>query len=198
MVSIERTAFGSTRDGRAVELYKMRNATGLTICFMSYGGIITRIETADRHGQFRNITLGLAALADYEQGRAPYFGALIGRYANRIGGARFSLDGKQYHLAANNAPNSLHGGNRGFNEAVWKVEPRRTAEGIGAALAHVSPDGDEGYPGTLSVAVAYTLTDADEFHIDYGAATDRPTVVNLTNHAYFNLAGNGAGCVGDH
>ena len=196
--AIEKSSFGSTRDGRAVDLYTMRNARGLTVRFMSYGGIITRIDAPDRAGRMADITLGFDTLAHYQQRGAAHFGALVGRYANRIGGARFSLDGREYRLAANNGHNSLHGGTRGFNEAVWMVAPRPMADGVGATLSHVSPDGDEGYPGTLSVTVGYALTDSNELHIEYEATTDRPTVVNLTNHAYFNLAGNGSGSVADH
>lgn len=196
--AIEKSTFGSTRDGRAVDLYTMRNARGITVGFMSYGGIITRLDVPDRTGRMANITLGFDSLAHYEQRGAAHFGALVGRYANRIGGARFSLDGREYRLAANNGPNSLHGGTHGFNEAVWTVEPRHTANGVGAKLSHVSPDGDEGYPGTLNVTVAYALNNSGELHIDYEATTDKPTVVNLTNHAYFNLAGNGSGSVADH
>lgn len=196
--SIEQSAFGRTHDGRAVDLYTLRNAAGLTVRFMSYGGIITRIEAPDRTGRMADITLGFDTLAQYEQRGAGHFGALVGRYANRIGGARFSLDGKEYRLAANNGPNSLHGGTHGFNQAVWTVAPREMGNSVGATLSHVSPDGDEGYPGTLTVTVGYTLTDSNELHIDYQATTDRPTVVNLTNHAYFNLAGNGSGSVADH
>lgn len=195
--SIERAEFGSTRDGRAVAHYMLRNG-GLAVGFMSYGGIITRIEAPDRTGRIANVALGFSSLADYERWPAPYFGALIGRYANRISDATFSLDGKEYHLAANNGPNALHGGTRGFNEAVWAVERRETGDGVGAVLSHLSPDGDEGYPGTLRVRVTYTLTSTHEFRIEYEATTDKPTVVNLTNHTYFNLAGNGAGSVADH
>lgn len=196
--AVEKTAFGSTRDGRAVDLYTLRNTGGLTVRFMSYGGIITRVEVPDRTGRVADITLGFDSLADYEQRGAAHFGALIGRYANRIGGAKFSLDGHEYRLAANNGPNSLHGGTLGFNAAVWRVEPRELPHSVGAILLHVSPDGDEGYPGTLSLVVGYTLTDNNELHIDYEATTDKPTVVNLTNHAYFNLAGNASGSVADH
>ncbi len=195
--SMDTTMIGSV-DGRSVALYTMRNAAGLSVTFMSYGGVITRIEAPDRRGAMADITLGLPTLADYQNERAAYFGALIGRYANRIGGARFSLDGKEYRLAANNGPNSLHGGNRGFNAAVWDVQKRDIADGVGAVLAHVSPDGDEGYPGTLTASVTYALTNDGEFRIDYAATTDRPTVVNLTNHVYFNLAGNGSGSIADH
>ena len=196
--SIERMDYGHTDDGRSVELSTMRNAGGLAVSFMSYGGVITRIEAPDREGRIADITLGLPTLADYQRERAAYFGALIGRYANRIGGAEFSLDGRTYRLAANNGPNSLHGGKRGFNAAVWSVRTEKTAEGVAALLSHVSPDGHQGYPGTLHVAVTYTLTGHDEFRIDYAATTDKPTVVNLTNHAYFNLAGNGSGSIAEH
>ena len=196
--AIESAAFGTTGDGRPVERYTLRNRAGVLVQFMSYGGIVTRIETPDRAGRMADITLGFASAADYQQPHAGSFGALIGRYANRIGGARFSLDGTEYRLSANDGENSLHGGAHGFNRAVWTVAPHQSAAGIGAVLAHVSPDGDEGYPGALRVTVRYTLTEENEFHIEYEATTDRPTVLNLTNHAYFNLAGEGSGSIADH
>lgn len=196
--AIESAAFGSTRDGRPVARYTLRNRLGLAVQFISYGGIITRIEAPDRAGRIGNITLGFASVAEYEQPHAGSFGALIGRYANRIAGARFTLDGAEYRLTANDGENALHGGAHGFNRAVWTVAPRQSADGSSAVLTHLSPDGDEGYPGTLRVTVGYTLTEHNEFHIDYEATTDRPTVINLTNHAYFNLSGEGSGSIADH
>jgi aldose 1-epimerase len=196
--AIETAAFGTTRDGQPVTRYTLRDRTGIAVQFISFGGIVTRIEAPDRAGRIANVTLGFAGVADYEQPHAGSFGALIGRYANRIARARFSLDGTEYRLTANDGANSLHGGARGFNSAVWTVAPRQSAEGIGALLTHTSPDGDQGYPGTLRVSVGYTLTANGEFHIEYEATTDRPTVLNLTNHAYFNLAGEGSGSIADH
>ena len=196
--AIETAAFGATREGQPVTRYTLRNRSGIAIAFISLGGIVTRIEAPDRAGRIANVTLGFASVADYEQPHAGSFGALIGRYANRIGHARFALDGTEYRLSANDGDNSLHGGARGFNRAVWTVAARESAAGIGALLTHTSPDGDQGFPGTLRVTVGYTLTANGEFHIEYEAATDRPTVLNLTNHAYFNLAGEGSGSVADH
>ena len=193
--TIENRPYGTTRQGKAVTLHTLRNAAGITVSFLDYGGVIAEIVTPDRDGRAANITLGCRSLAEYEAATT-YFGALIGRYANRIGGARFRLDGKEYQLAANHGRNSLHGGTRGFDKHVWTVTPE--ASGAAATLETISPDGEEGYPGTLSVRVTYTLTDDDVLRIDYTATTDRTTVLNLTNHAYFNLAGNGAGSIAGH
>ena len=191
---VTRTPFGKTKDGAAVEQFTLVNAGGASVRFLSFGGIITEINVPDRNGRLGNVVLGLKSVAEYEE-KSPYFGALIGRYGNRIGGAKFSIDGRQYKLAANHFGNSLHGGAKGFNRAVWTV----AAAGDNAArLTHVSPDGDEGYPGTLSVAVTYTWSDDNALTIDYEATTDKPTVANLTSHSYFNLAGDGAGSIEGH
>ena len=195
--SVDKTPFGNTHDGKAVELYTLTNDKGASVKFIAYGGIITEINVPDRWGRVGNIVLGFKDLADYET-KNPYFGALIGRYGNRIGGAKFSLDGTQYQLAANNGPNSLHGGKKGFDKVVWTVEPQTDASVAAAKLSYTSKDGEEGYPGTLTVQVVYTLTNDNELRIDYEAKTDKPTVVNLTSHSYFNLAGDGTGGIGDH
>lgn len=195
--SVDKTSFGKTQDGKAVELYTLTNDKGASVKFIAYGGIITEINVPDRWGRVGNVVLGFKDLADYEA-KNPYFGALIGRYGNRIGGAKFSLDGTQYQLAANNGPNSLHGGKKGFDKVVWTVEPQTDASGAAAKLSYTSKDGEEGYPGTLTVQVVYTLTNDNELRIDYEAKTDKPTVVNLTSHSYFNLAGDGTGGIGDH
>ncbi|WP_331371355.1 aldose epimerase family protein [Sinorhizobium chiapasense] len=195
--SMDQTPFGNTQDGKAVNLYTLTNDRGASVKFIAYGGIITAINVPDRWGKLDNIVLGFKELADYES-KNPYFGALIGRYGNRIGGAKFALDGTQYQLAANNGPNSLHGGSKGLDKVVWAVEPLANVSGAAARLGYTSKDGEEGYPGTLTVQVVYTLTNDNELRIDYEATTDKPTVVNLTSHSYFNLAGDGTGGIGDH
>ena len=188
--------FGTTADGRAVSLTTMTSAHGVTVKFMSYGGTITEIVTPDRQGHPANIELGFSSLRDYETKGAEggfYFGALVGRYANRIAKGHFSLYGQDYTLATNNPPNSLHGGLKGFDKQVWDVRPGATSgRAVSAVLHLVSPDGDQGFPGTLDVSVTYTLSDDNAFTIQYKASTDKVTVLNLTNHAYFNLAGAGS------
>ena len=188
--------FGTTAGGRPVSLTTMTSGRGLTVKFMSYGGIITQILAPDRHGQVADVVLGFPTLHDYETKSAQgglYFGALVGRYANRIAKGRFTLDGHDYTLAINNPPNSLHGGSVGFDKKVWEVQPTATSgSSVSATLRLTSPDGEEGYPGTLAVTVTYTLRDDNSFTIHYGATTDKDTVINLTNHSYFNLAGVGA------
>ena len=194
MGSVRKAPFGRTNDGAAVEVTTLTNASGASIRFLSYGGIITEINVPDRDGRIGNVVLGFDSVADYEA-KSPYFGALIGRYGNRIGGAKFAIDGKEYKVGANEGRNSLHGGTRGFNKAIWTVEPAGDAA---ARLSYVSPDGEEGYPGTLSVGVTYTWDDDNALTIDYEATTDKPTVTNLTSHSYFNLAGDGAGSIEGH
>ncbi|MBV8093138.1 MAG: galactose mutarotase [Acetobacteraceae bacterium] len=195
---LDHGAYGTTKDGEQVEIYTLTNDHGMVVKFLSYGGIITEIDVPDRQGQLANVVLGFRTLEEYKtNGASIYFGALIGRYANRIGQARFTLDGHEYKLAANNGPNFLHGGNVGFDKQVWRVEPLRSNDGVGATLTLTSPDGQEGFPGTLTVRVTYTLTNDDALRITYEARTDKDTVLNLTNHSYFNLAGNGSGTVED-
>ncbi|MDR7040643.1 aldose 1-epimerase [Methylobacterium sp. BE186] len=185
--------FGRTRDGRAVTRYELARGR-LRAAILDYGGILTRLDVPDRAGRPANVVLGLADLADYEA-RNPHFGALTGRYANRIGGGRFSLDGREYRLPLNAGPNTLHGGPNGFDKRIWAVE---AAEPARLVLHYRSCDGEEGFPGNLDVSVAYALTEDDALRIDYAAWTDRPTVLNLTNHSYFNLAGEGSGDVLGH
>jgi aldose 1-epimerase len=196
-LSVTREPYGSTADGTAVELFTLTNANGMVVRFTSYGGIITSVEVPDRQGEFDNVTLGFDSLEGY-QGDHPYFGALIGRFGNRIAGGRFTLDGQTYQLATNDGPNHLHGGPEGFHRAVWQVEPFQTDSAAGAVLSYVSRDGEEGYPGTLTTRVTYTLNDRDELAFEYHATTDRATPVNLTQHAYFNLAGDGRRDILDH
>jgi aldose 1-epimerase len=190
--TISHALYGTLPDGRAVDIYTLRNAGGIVVRFLSLGGCITEISTPDRHGHFDNIVLGHDNLAGYDS-NVGYFGAIVGRYANRIAKGSFTLNGHAYHLPINNGPNSLHGGTSGFNLQLWQVTPRTVPHGVAAALDYTSPDGQDGYPGTLKVQVTYTLEDSNALRIDYSATTDKPTVINLTNHSYFNLNGNGSG-----
>jgi aldose 1-epimerase len=189
-------SFGTTADGKAVSLVTMSNRHGVTVKFMTYGGIVTQIITPDRAGHPGNIVLGFPTLRDYETKSAEgglYFGALIGRYANRIARGHFSLDGHDYTLAINNPPNSLHGGIKGFDKQVWDLHAGpASGHAVSADLHLVSPAGQEGYPGMLDVTVTYSLSDDNAFTIRYRATTDADTVLNLTNHSYFNLAGAGS------
>jgi aldose 1-epimerase len=195
--SVSRASFGTLPDGTHVELFTLRNATGMEVQVTNYGGIITSIKVPDRHGKFADVTLGHTTLEGYLQ-HSPYFGAIVGRYANRIGKAQFVLDGRTYKLAANDGPNTLHGGLKGFDKAVWQAEPFERPGERGIVFTHTSPAGDEGFPGALALHVTYTLTDRNELMFDFQATTDAPTVVNLTQHAYFNLAGEGSGDVLGH
>ena len=188
--SVTRQPFGTAPSGEAVELFTLRNAHGMEVRVMTYGGIIVSLKAPDRNGTPGDIVLGYDSLAGYLKD-SPYFGAIVGRYGNRIAKGRFTLNGTEYHLAVNNGPNHLHGGIRGFDKVVWSAEPFDDARGQGLVLRHTSPDGDEGYPGTLKATVTYTLTDRNELAIDYEATTDKATPVNLTQHSYFNLAGEG-------
>jgi aldose 1-epimerase len=189
--------FGQTKDGKPAHLYTLTNKNGLVAKITDYGGTLTALHVPDRNGQSGNIVLGFASLDPYVAGH-PFFGSTTGRVANRIGKGRFTLDGKEYTLAVNNEPNSLHGGKVGFDKKLWKAEPMQTKDGPALKLTYASPDGEEGYPGKLSNTVVYTLTNDDELKIDYKATTDKPTIVNLTNHSYFNLGGDGNGTVLDH
>jgi aldose 1-epimerase len=188
--SITRAPFGATDDGAPVELFTLTNAHGVEVRAITYGGIIVSLRTPDRDGVLGDIVLGFDELEPYLAG-TPYFGAIIGRYGNRIGGGTFTLDGETFALAQNDGENHLHGGIQGFDKVVWAGEPFQNDTAVGVVLAYTSPDGEEGYPGTLDVEVTYTLTDADELVVDYRATTDAPTPVNLTQHSYFNLAGRG-------
>jgi aldose 1-epimerase len=178
-----------TVDGKTVKLFTLTNSKGTIVKVTNYGLIITDIQTADRHGKLGHIVLGFDNLDQYLKGH-PFFGAIAGRVANRIAKGKFTLDGKEYTLAINNGPNHLHGGKKGFDKRVWDAKPASAGDHAQAREFHyVSKDGEEGYPGNLDVTVTYTLTDSDEFRIDYRATTDKATPVNLTNHSYFNLAG---------
>jgi aldose 1-epimerase len=191
--SITRDRFG-TVNGAPVYRYTLVNTQGMRVRILTYGGIVQSMTAPDRHGKFRDITLGLRTLKEYEA-ESPYFGAIIGRYANRIDEGTFTLDGKTYHLPINNPPNSLHGGTKGFDKRLWAATPLRQNGTVGLRLTRVSPSGEMGYPGTMHVTVTYTLTNSDGLRMDYRATTDQDTIVNLTNHAYFNLAGEGSGTV---
>jgi aldose 1-epimerase len=190
--TIEKAAFGTTPDGTPVDLYVLTNSKGMKAKIITYGAILTELHVPDRNGKLADVVLGFDDLQGYLAGH-PFFGATVGRVANRIAKGKFTLDGKEYSLAVNNGPNSLHGGLKGFDKAVWKAEQVKVADGVAVRFSHLSPDGDEGYPGKLSVTVTYTLTNENALKIDYQATTDKPTPVNLTNHSYFNLAGHQAG-----
>lgn len=195
--SVSSALFGVLPSGDSVRVFTLTNANGLELRVMDYGGTVISLRTPDRNGSLADIVLGFDSLMDYLTS-SPYFGAITGRYANRIARGRFTLDGITYRLAINNGPNALHGGVRGFDKVRWDAAPRRDSSGVAVAFSYVSRDGEEGYPGTLSVRVTYTLTDSNQFVIDYEATTDKATPVNLTHHTYFNLAGHDAGDVLDH
>jgi aldose 1-epimerase len=171
------------------EIITLKNARGMEVRVIPYGGIVTSIRVPDRNGQFDDVVLGYDDSADYRRNNGPYVGAIIGRYANRIAKGMFILDGRSYSLATNNGPNHLHGGTKGFDKVVWQPEEFRNADGSGVVFRYISTDGEEGYPGTVKAQVTYTLTDNNEFIIDYAATTDKATPVNLTHHSYFNLTG---------
>ena len=195
--SVNKASFGTTPDGQAVDIYTMSNAQGMEVRAITYGGIITSIKVPDKDGKFDDVALGFDGLEGYLK-NPPFFGAIIGRYGNRIGKGRFILDGKTYTLAINNKPNHLHGGTKGFDKVVWKAESFKKNDAAGVIFTHTSPDGDEGYPGTLSLKVTYTLTQRNEIEVDYEATTDKATPLNMTQHTYFNLAGDGSRDVLDH
>ena len=180
-----------TESREAVELYTLTNANGMEARIMTYGGAVVSLKVPDRNGKLGDVVLGYETLGGYLK-NSPYFGAIIGRYGNRIGKARFSLNGKEYTLPKNNGENTLHGGLKGFDKVVWKGKEVKSRDGGGLELTYLSKDGEEGFPGNLSVTVSYTLTNQNELKIKYSARTDKTTVVNLTNHSYFNLAGEGS------
>jgi len=194
---ITKSDFGKLPDGTAVEQYTLTGGRGAFCKIITYGGTVTELHVPDKSGRLADVVLGFDALAGY-LGPQPYFGAICGRYANRIAKGKFTLDGKTYSLAINNGPNALHGGLKGFDKVVWHATPGESKEGATLKLEYTSVDGEEGYPGKLKVTVVYTFTDKNELRIDYTATTDKATVINLTNHSYFNLAGAGSGDVFGH
>ncbi|SER88084.1 aldose 1-epimerase [Streptomyces sp. yr375] len=191
-----KTLFGELADGTKIYNWALENG-GTRLKVLSWGGIVQSLEIPDRHGRYANVSLGFDTIEDYVA-RTPYFGALIGRYGNRIGEGRFTLDGKAYQVDVNDGVNSLHGGAKGFDKHVWDVEPFTKGTDVGLYLHCTSADGDMGYPGTLKVKVTYTLTQRGEWRIDYEATTTEATVVNLTSHVYWNLAGESSGTIEDH
>ena len=196
--TITRAPFGKTPDGASVEIYTLRNANGCEARIMTYGGIVQSLKVPDRNGQLGDIVLGYDTLDAYIA-KTPYFGALIGRYGNRIGGAKFTLEGKTYKLAANNGLNTLHGGVKGFDKVVWKaVKADIGPQGPRLELNYLSQDGEEGFPGNLNVIAVYTLTDDNALDLRFTATTDKPTLCNLTHHSYFNLRGQGNGDILGH
>lgn len=193
--TITRADFGKTKEGQPVQLYTLTNRNGVVAKITDFGGHITELQTPDRNGRLTNIVLGYDTIEPYTDRKTnPYFGSLVGRYANRIAKGKFTLEGKQYTLATNNGENHLHGGERGFDMRVWKAQPiEDKGDGPALRLTYSSADGEEGYPGKLDTTVIYTLTHDNELKIDYRAKTDKPTIINLTNHAYFNLSGEASG-----
>ncbi len=195
-LSVSSASFGNTPEGEA-QLFTLKNTNGLEVDISTFGGTITRWSAPDKDGNFDDVILGFKDLSSY-QGTHPYFGSLVGRYANRIALGKFTLEGKSYSLAINNPPNALHGGPLGFHKKLWIAKSLEEKDAVGVVLTLNSPDMEEGYPGNLKVEVTYRLNDKNELSIDYKATTDKTTVVNLTNHAYFNLKGEGNGNILDH
>jgi aldose 1-epimerase len=191
MPGVTQRHYGTLEDGSEVTLATLANGTGVEVGVLSYGGIITRLVTRDANGRPGDIVLGLDSLEEYVSS-SPYFGAIIGRYGNRIAGGRFALSGKEYPLSVNDGDNHLHGGEVGFDKKNWRMKPFVTATSAGVTLSLTSPDGDQGYPGRLYATVVYELSDDNELDLRFAAKTDRPTIVNLTHHSYFNLAGEGS------
>ncbi len=188
--------FGTLGDGTQVYRWSLENG-GTRLRVLSYGGVVQSLEVPDRHGRHANVSLGFEGLDAYESA-SPYFGALVGRYGNRVGRGRFTLDGTEHHLSVNDGAHSLHGGDRGFDKRVWDVEPFTDGPDVGLILRRTSADGEMGYPGTLRARVTYTLTGDGDWRVEYEATADRATVVNLTSHVYWNLAGEGSGTVEGH
>ena len=197
MIETTQQPFGTLPSGQEIFLYTFRNSNGFTVSITNFGGRIVRVLTPDRRGRFADVVLGFDALNGYVA-KNPYFGALIGRYANRIAGGRFTLDGHQYQLDLNSGESTLHGGKIGFDSVAWDTSVLDDGTHTGLVLEHTSPDGDEGFPGTLKVRVTYHVTEDNQIHIHFHATTDKKTVLNLTNHSYFNLSGIGGTQILDH
>jgi aldose 1-epimerase len=196
-VSVKKEAYGKTNDGEEVDQYILTNSSGMTAKIITYGAILTELDVPDREGKPDEVVLGFDTLKEYMT-ENPFFGATVGRVANRIAKGKFTLDGKEYKLAVNNGPNALHGGLKGFDKVEWKAEPKTEPNGAAVELRHVSKDGEEGYPGNVTVTVIYTLTNNNSLRIDYTATTDKATPINLTNHTYFNLSGTKSGDILNH
>jgi aldose 1-epimerase len=195
--TITKAPFGQA-DGKDITLFTLTNANGLILKVINYGATITELHVPDRTGKLADVVLGFENLEGYTNGKNPFFGVTVGRVANRIRGAKFKLAGKEYKLAANDKPNSLHGGNKGWDKAHWDAETLETPEGPGVRFSLVSKDGDEGFPGTVSARTTYTLTNRNELRIEMEAVTDKTTLVNMAHHSYWNLAGFGSGTITDH
>jgi len=196
-MNIKKEAFGKTADDKNVNLYTLTNANGLKAKITNYGAIVTSLQVPDRNGNLADIVLGYDTIDEYIKA-SPYFGAIVGRYGNRIAKGKFTLNGIEYSLATNDGENHLHGGIKGFDKVVWNAEPMQDDNGVSLKLTYLSKDGEEGYPGNLNCTVIYTMTNNDELKISYEAETDKPTVLNLTNHSYFNLAGHDSGDILGH
>ena len=196
-MSVEKTPYGKLPDGREVDLYTLTNANGLRARLITYGAITVGLEVPDRQGKLTDVTLGYDSLEGWLK-NSSYFGATVGRYANRIAKGKFTLDGQTYTLATNNGENALHGGIKGFDKVLWSAEPVRTPNSVGVKFTYLSKDGEEGYPGNLAVTAIYSLTNDNEFKVEFSATTDKPTIVNLAHHTYWNLAGPAAGDVLGH
>ncbi len=196
-VGLKKSAFGKSKDGQPVGIYTLTNTGGMEVAITNYGGIVVSLKAPDRNGKFADVVLGFDTFDAYLN-NTPFFGALVGPYGNRIAKARFTLDGHEYHLAANDNGNTLHGGPKGFDKRLWQAKDVSTKEVPALELTYLSKDGEEGFPGNLSVTVTYSLTPKNELKIDYAATTDKDTVLNLTNHSYFNLAGQGEGDILSH
>ncbi len=197
-LNIARERFGTAPGGAAVHLYRLTNSHCMRVKIITYGGIIQSLSVPNHNGRTRNVALGFSNLDDYVEQNDPYFGAIIGRYANRIANGEFTLDGVTYELPVNNDPNTLHGGPKGFHTKVWDAQPLQDADSVGLELSYTSRDGEQGFPGRLETQVRYTLTENNALRMHYLATTSKPTVVNLTNHSYFNLGGEGTGTIYDH
>ena len=198
MESIKHDLFGKTPEGKQVEIFILNNSKGITATVMALGATLISFKMPDRRGQIKEVTLGYDNLEQYLRGKY-YFGATVGRFANRIAGGIFRLDNVEYHLACNeNGLNHLHGGNRGFDKVLWEPESWRSRNAVGVSFTYISPDGEEGYPGNLSSKVNYSLSENNELKIEYYAKTDKSTIVNLTNHSYWNLSGTASETILNH
>ena len=197
LVTITKESFGKTEDNIPVDNYLLKNSNGMEVSIITYGGIIKSLKVPNKNQVIEDVVLGFNSLAEYEKPN-PYFGALIGRYGNRIAKGKFSLDGKEYVLATNNGENHLHGGPEGFNRKVWTASEKQTEHSASLVLSYLSKDMEEGYPGNLQVEVTYTLTDKNDLAVSYSATTDKKTVLNLTQHSYFNLSGDFSKTILDH